>query len=365
MSPEIPKTNLDASPADHASIPEPVATPAPVAAAGPVVPEPPTLTPDSPAGGLAGPDSHPHPRESAWGRFATWVLMLGPVAQAREEDARTGPARKVALARARSYADAADWILQSSPEAPGAPALTLYREAIFWLLTPDGSTRETIVAALDAAPRAQLEDAAGGSANLAKLRATLAMRAFLASATLPEKEQVAMAALARRFVHALLASAEAPTLRRVLVRRRWRVGLVLAALTGMLAALVALIVAIIEPSDLARGKPWKTSSTLHALFPNTLMFHTDTEMNPWFEIDLGKPTVVRAVRLKNRTDCCFENARPLLVEVSLDEANWQEVAHLDSVFTVWTVGIKPTTVRFVRLRVPRFTALHLEEVKVF
>lgn len=323
----------------------------------------PTL--ESPASDGSGPGPQARPRESAWGRFVTWLLMLGPVAQAREEDARIAPARKTAVARARGYADAADWVLQSSPDAPGAPALTLYREAIFWLLTPDGSPRETIAAAFDAAPRSQLEEAAGGSANLTKLRATLAMRAFLASATLPEKEQVAMAVLARRFVHALLAKAEAQTLGRLLVRRRWRVGLVLAAATGILAALAALTVAIIEPSDLARGKPWKTSSTLRALFPTNLFFHTDTEMNPWFEIDLGKPTVVRAVRVKNRTDCCFENARPLLVEVSADESSWQEVARLDSVFTVWTAGITPVTARFVRLRVPRFTALHLEEVKVF
>jgi hypothetical protein len=120
-----------------------------------------------------------------------------------------------------------------------------------------------------------------------------------------------------------------------------------------------------SPANLAKNKPWRTSSATLGPFPPSLMFHTNFENGPWFEIDLEAPLPVQGVRIKNRSDCCGDRAIPLVVEVSLDRQRWQVVAGMGSAFAVWDPRFPPVTARYVRLRVGRESALHLEEVQVF
>ena len=71
------------------------------------------------------------------------------------------------------------------------------------------------------------------------------------------------------------------------------------------------------------------------------------------------------VRVLNRDDCCAERAIPLVVEVSLDRHGWHEVARRKDQFEDWTAKFSPVSARYVRLRVPRRSILHLKSVRIF
>ena len=275
------------------------------------------------------------------------------------------PARQLAIQHAIAYADAADAVLASARDAPGGPVLTLYREAIYWLLVQDGTGGVPLVAAFEATPPALLEKAAGGRDNLARLRTVLAMHAFIASADLSRDEQLAIAQIARRFVHALLNHITGKPTRDARARIRRRNSLLVVVALAVLCGVVALNYLGTAPTNLAKGKPWRTSSVSGGPFPPNLIFHTGFENSPWFEIDLEKSMSVQGVRIRNRSDCCGEKAIPLVVELSMDRQRWQEVARMASAFTVWNPSFTSVTARYVRARVDRESVLHLEEVQIF
>ena len=133
------------------------------------------------------------------------------------------------------------------------------------------------------------------------------------------------AARARAFAEALVWDLDAPRRRveRVLVQRWLRVALAAAV---ALALLIGGRVVMLGP-NLAAGKPFRLSSTFSGWAGcvanngcNGLMFHTETENNPWVEIDLGAPKKVRRIEVINRGDCCADRATPLVAEVSTDRA---------------------------------------------
>jgi hypothetical protein len=127
-------------------------------------------------------------------------------------------------------------------------------------------------------------------------------------------------------------------------------------------------------SDLAKGKPWRASSTLVDCHPDRLdcggartgiFFHTREENDPWVEIDLGVPTRFGSVTVQNRSDAVPERAVPLVLEVGTDGKSWQELARRDDPFHRWTAKFEPVEARYVRLRAPRVTMLHLDAVEVY
>jgi hypothetical protein len=70
------------------------------------------------------------------------------------------------------------------------------------------------------------------------------------------------------------------------------------------------------------------------------------------------------VRVRNRRNCCSERAVPLVVEVSTDNEHWLEVTRNEQDFSEWKGSFAPVQARWVRLRVPRKTVLHLRRVRV-
>jgi hypothetical protein len=188
-----------------------------------------------------------------------------------------------------------------------------------------------------------------------------AERGFIADAELPAERQRAGAELARAFVERLLDTLDAPelALRKLQVHRALR----------LVLALVALMP---EKPDLAKGKRWTTSSMLYPCHPEQaecggvktrIFFHTREESNPWIEYDLGAPTQFSSMTIRNRSDY-GERAIPLVLEVSNDRATYRQIARQDAVFSVWKPTFAPQTARYVRLRVPRRTFLHLEGVQI-
>jgi hypothetical protein len=124
--------------------------------------------------------------------------------------------------------------------------------------------------------------------------------------------------------------------------------------------------------NIALGKPW-TSSSGYENSPTSgqvpreeapFFFVTDIQADPWLRIDLLKATRVGGVTIGNRIDCCRARALPLIVEVSTDGATWQEVLRREDNFETWRAHFKPRVARFVRLRTPMTTFLHLSRVAV-
>ena len=316
-------------------------------------------TPRSVSYPVAGP-----PVGSVWTRLVDWVFARSEMRESREREAVMSQARRAALVRAHARAQAADWLVESGVRSSSS-ALSLYREAAFWLLAADGAPAASLAAAVETVPRAELESAAGGAAQFGWLRTVLFEKDFVGVANMTEDEQGAAATKAGRFVRALLVREEARSLAYTRARRRLRVALALLTTVTALVLAVSFAAWMVQPTDLAQGKPWRTSSALSAIIPANIFFHTNEELNPWIEIDLGKPTEIHSVYIRNRSDCGQERAVPLIVEASLDATTWRELARHETVFTIWNPTFAPTTARLVRLRIPRFSALHLEQVKVF
>ena len=86
--------------------------------------------------------------------------------------------------------------------------------------------------------------------------------------------------------------------------------------------------------------------------------------NNWIDFDLGSVKPVHQVEVTNRSDCCQERAIPLIVEVSVDEKQWIQGARRDTDFSFWKASFPKQKARSVRLRVPKMSALHFDDVAV-
>ena len=95
-----------------------------------------------------------------------------------------------------------------------------------------------------------------------------------------------------------------------------------------------------------------------------LFFHTQPQDSPWIDFDLGAVKSVHRVEVTNRSDCCQERAIPLIVEVSVDDKQWIQVARRDTDFAAWTATFPKQKARYVRFRVPRSTTLHFDDVVI-
>jgi len=184
-------------------------------------------------------------------------------------------------------------------------------------------------------------------------------------------EAEALAAVAR----ALLEVARAPErrLHQAFVRRFLRISvtillLVLAVILG--AEAVAFVV---RGPNLSEGKPWRASSTYAGFSPEAgvcdgnrtrIFFHTNREQDPWVELDLGEPTLIERVDVRNRRDCCRDRSFPLAIEASLDGQNWQELGRQTEPFSEWSLEFAPTKTRYVRAKALKRTFFHLESLEV-
>jgi hypothetical protein len=345
---------------------------------------PPASAPAVPSARASGAaEAPPAPRAS--GGVVEWLLRRRAIAEAERAPDLTAEQR-TCLRRARRAAELASQTLD--PVEPlrygdGAPlATSLYREAAYWALrarAADGPRPPDLAAALAAAPGAFARAAGGDEGRQADVRRVLLERTFVDAADDEPGRQRADAELLAAFVESLLE----PLVRSramLLGRLRWQRGVRLG-----LVAVVAAALALLAPElpwvlrrragDLARGKDWRASSA-HAGFqgagrvgagapPGSPFFHTLEEEGPWMQIDLGGPQTVAAFDVRNRTDCCFDRALPLVVETSNDEKQWAPVATRESTFRTWRTTFEPRQARFVRLRVPRRTFFHLERVSLY
>jgi hypothetical protein len=184
-------------------------------------------------------------------------------------------------------------------------------------------------------------------------------------------EAEALAGAAR----ALLEVARTPErrLQQAFARRFLRTGvtvllLVLAVILGAEAG-----ARVVRGPNLAEGKPWRASSAYRGFSAEAgicdgnktrIFFHTNREQEPWVELDLGEPTLIERVDVRNRRDCCRDRSFPLAIEGSLDGQDWQELGRQTEPFSKWTLEFGPTKARYVRAKALKRTFLHLESVEV-
>jgi hypothetical protein len=264
--------------------------------------------------------------------------------------------------------------------ASGVPvAVRLYAQAAFWAARGLARVRkipagEDFWSALD---RTVLERSFDVEGRLAELVSFVEDRAKFDVWELPREQQAHLARDLKRLARAILSELELPEKAHdsLFFQRVIRV--------GGFVAIIALVLGLVswqrsraeDQGDLAKGKHWRTSSSygpnLGCLSPAQqcaespdLFFHTKDENGPWVEIDLGQPTQFSRVRVENRRDCCFERAVPLIVEVSNTQDKFKEVSRRTSSFTSWLARFSPVEARYVRVRAPSRTALHLYRVRV-
>lgn len=157
------------------------------------------------------------------------------------------------------------------------------------------------------------------------------------------------------------------------LKRIVRAGFGLTVAAAVAVLVVALVTRLAQPTDLAAGLPFKVSSVLAECHPEQnecagastrILFHTREEANPWYLVDLLKPTDFTRMTIVNRGDSAEARAIPLVVEVSDDGATFREVARQTDVFATWKPELGPQHARYVRLRVDRTSWLHLEAVRI-
>ena len=303
---------------------------------------------------------------SSWAkRFFDWLLLREAWRRADADETAAGPSRIELIKLARDYAAVADVALDFVEGVSLEPVLTLYREAIFLVISKDFAGKRALTAGFETDPQSFLSATSASSPALGQFRHVLAMHAALTCERQARTEQREAAVVTRASVHAgieLAAVSRTQFLRR---RRGWRVAAALTIAAGLLAGIIVLAGALFSPTDLARGRPWSTSSSLGDLYSANLLFHTNEEVNPWFEIDLGSPKTVRSLYVKNRADSNKERAVPLVVELATSRSSWVIVARRDEAFDVWNPSFSPTQAQYVRLRVLKRTLFHLERVRVF
>lgn len=286
----------------------------------------------------------------------------GEVAKTGEEAARAVNQVKLLIEVARRVVEPADALPAGSRTAV---LLALYRDAAYWMLaamrSPGDSATPDLATAWTATAPETLLKAAGDADGLAVVRGALVEQSPTGALNATDEA----AARARAFVESLLWEFEAPNRRVDRVRLQMWTRVAVVATICVLAALGVRRLAV--GPNLVEGKSPRTSSTLPECLAHKcadLMFHTMVEDNPWADFDLAAIHKIHRVEVANRSDCCAERAVPLIIEVSLDDKHWIEVARRDAQFSNWTATFASKPARYVRLRVPRSTAFHLDQVAI-
>lgn len=133
-----------------------------------------------------------------------------------------------------------------------------------------------------------------------------------------------------------------------------------------------------SPVNLALGMPAIQSSTRSAggdamravdgntdgVFSSESVTHTETEYQPWWQVDLQRSQSVGDVVLFNRMDCCADRLSDFTLQVSNDGLDWQSFAYSGTAPAQLAIAVNRTA-RFVRVQLNGSNPLSLAEVQVF
>ncbi len=310
-----------------------------------------------------------------------WLFREQSLAEAQRE--QLAARQKTEVQAARQACSVVKSLIDSAAESSDTSqaVLSLSREAVYWslrALSPREVQGTPSLADLFGkfAPETA-KKLAGSESALGLVREVLVGKTFVESVELDEAHAHSAALAAHQFAEQLLALADKPDRRLESIRvQRWaRPLLSLITIIVVVYGIIATVRYLRRPAELATGKTWRVSS-VYATFPGTgkvgypkvaddFLFHTTSEDSPWMEIDLEQTVSVSKVHVENRKSCCADRAVPLIVETSTDQKTWSEAAKRTEEFIEWDPTFPGRPARYVRLRVPRNTALHLSAVQVY
>jgi hypothetical protein len=342
--------------------------------------------PDKPEIPAAPPPAAPR-RPGAFRRTFEWFWRGRALAELRKEGIAGSPRASELLRRGFLALEVAKRTLDPperfSAGPPDAVAWELSRQAVYWALraeraltTGNDDARVTLPELVEAA-RPRVIAAAGGESELGALESALSGATFVEQSELSPDELGRSAHALSRFARALLIDLERPRVHvdRVWFQRLWRCGGLVALLLFVVFGVFKVNSMMLDARDVARGKPWRTSSlyTATTSCPSPrqqcaespfFFFHTLDDDRPWLEIDLEtKQRIVGAI-IENREDCCADRAVPLVIQVSTDHKNWKDVARRTEIFGTWSPSFTPVTARWVRIMVMKKTSLHLHRASI-
>ena len=346
----------------------------------PEVPERLEASPSPPKIGL--PPAATSMNKRRFGRFWEWLTRRRALREARGQLREARPRVRELQRRAHCAAELADRVFDALEPLPAGSAkhlaAVLYRQSVYWSLSAlhaenaSGQSIESLWESARSMEGLKLPWEAEGRDETDTM-----MRSgdFRRLAELSEVDRQRVAENLRALAHSALQLREpaGPAIRKLLFQR-------LVRLIGftLFVAVTALLVAIslhylTRKPNLALGKPWRTSSVWAECQPEIrtcggartdIFFHTQDDPSPWVEFDLGNPTRISEVYVKNRSDAVPDRAVPLVIEVSDDANTWRSVARRDDTFRTWTASFAPLTTRYVRLRVDRRVYFHLDRVEI-
>ncbi|MGD1865592.1 MAG: discoidin domain-containing protein [Phormidesmis sp.] len=101
-------------------------------------------------------------------------------------------------------------------------------------------------------------------------------------------------------------------------------------------------------------------------------FHTDCEINPWWQVDLEQIYELEEVRIYNRLDSCRERASSLKIFISDNGLRWAQVHENNPSKDFGGIDGSPLVVklnsrkaRYVRAQLNAVEVLHLDQVEVY
>lgn len=126
-------------------------------------------------------------------------------------------------------------------------------------------------------------------------------------------------------------------------------------------------------SQSSRSK-WSTSNdpqgAVDGIKNGKFGFHTDKQLNPWWQVDLGKQGALNEVIVYNRLDYNPERSRTIQLLLSNDGTNWKtEYVHNGEVFggidgNPLKIRLNGKDARYLRLQLHGTTYFHLDEVEI-
>ncbi len=104
--------------------------------------------------------------------------------------------------------------------------------------------------------------------------------------------------------------------------------------------------------------------------PDHYGFHTEWELNPWWQVDLGQPFIIDEIRLHNRQGSTAFRLRHFTLLGSDDGVSWHEFYRKtdDAVFDALPYVVHPAPgvqARFIRLRLDGEDFLHFDQCLVY
>jgi len=304
------------------------------------------------------------------GTAAEWTFRTAAVREARAAIGSLDERRAAALRQARLLLEVTSLVRFPAGRLPKgsrpAALVGLYREAIYWALAArrsrQGEPPPGLAALWAEQDEGELAVLAGGAPVLAAARRVLLETPAARALDVSAADAAHVAALAQGLMGDIDAARERTS---KLVTQRWLRILLMVVVLGLLAAGV---LRLVQGRNLAAGAKIRVSSMLASCpndpICNVMLFHTETESNPWVELDLGAAKKIRRIEVTNRRDCCQDRQVPLVIETSTDRKQWSPLARRDTDFAIWSPEFAPRVARYVKLWVPKTTQFHLHDVVI-